>query len=299
MIQSCNEWDPLKQVLLGSAMGMYWPVAQGAKWEVLPSGEPIPNNILEETEVGLAQYSNILKSYDVDVLRPKPQDYSKINGFGAYSTRDTVLIIDNKVIYTPTLFEYRRREWPAMQDHFKSGEEIHAPLDDPDLFFDAANVIRCDRDILYLVSATGSLKGGQWLQETLGKEYNVHILQDLYHGSHLDSTIVPLKEGMVLLNRSRCSVEHLPEFLKKWDCIWIEPDMIKDIKSDYNISSKWIGMNIFTIKPGVVVADETQYELNAYLTSRGITVETINLPYARYLLGGPHCTTLDTIRINR
>ena len=299
MITSCNEWDSLKQVILGEARGMYWPKADGVKWEVLPSGKPIPSHIIEQTEEGLTHYSNILKSYDVEVLRPKRQNYTKLNGFGAYSTRDTVLIIDNKVIYTPTRFKYRQKEWPALKPHLKTGEQIYAPLDDPDLYFDAANVIRCNRELLYLVSGTGSLKGGMWLQETLGKEYNVHILQGLYQGSHLDSTIVPLREGLVLLNKARCSEEHLPEFLKKWNCVWIDPDMIKDIKCDYNIASKWVGMNIFSIKPGVCVIDKDQWELKEYLRMMNLTVETVSLPYARYLLGGPHCTTLDTIRINR
>ncbi len=299
MVYSHNEWDPLKEVILGTARGMYWPIADGVKWEILPSGQKMPSHIIEQTEQGLTEYSNKMKTYGVNVLRPKTRNYETVNGFGAYSTRDTVLIIGNKVIYTPTRFTYRREEWPALKHHFKLGEIIHAPLDDPDLYFDAANIIRCNRDILYLVSGTGSLKGGLWLQETLGKEYNVHILKGLYQGSHLDSTLVPIKEGVILINKARCSEEHLPEFLKKWECVWIEPDEIRDISNDYNIASKWVGMNILTIEPGVIVLDQDQTKLIKKFRDMNYTVETVSLPYARYLLGGPHCTTLDTVRINR
>ena len=50
MVYSHNEWDSLREVILGTARGMYWPVAEGAKWEILPSGQKIPSHIIEQTE---------------------------------------------------------------------------------------------------------------------------------------------------------------------------------------------------------------------------------------------------------
>lgn len=297
MVYSANEWDNLKQVILGTAKGMYWPEAVGAKWELLPSGEHIPSYILEETEQGLEEYSNMMKSYGVEVLRPKYKDYSSINGFGAYSTRDAIAVIGDKIIFTPTLFEYRRKEWDYIKHLFPEDSNfIYAPLDNKDIIFDAANIIRCNQDILYLVSHTGTIEGGRWLQDTLGSEYRVHILQNLYSGSHLDSTIIPIEEGKVLLNAGRCSEDHLPEFLKKWDKIWVTNEDIIDYEHELNIASKWVGMNVLVIQPGVLAVDATQTIFIDKLRNMGITVEPVNIPYARYLLGGPHCTTLDTIR---
>jgi hypothetical protein len=42
--------------------------------------------------------------------------------------------------------------------------------------FDAANIIRANDDVLYLVSNTGNKKGARLLQEILGDEVKVHIL---------------------------------------------------------------------------------------------------------------------------
>lgn len=297
MVYSANEWDPLKQVILGTAKGMYWPKTEGWAWELVPSGEPVPEYILEETEAGLDRYCKAMESYGVEVLRPADEDYSTINGFGAYSTRDTIAVIGDKVIFTPTLFDYRRKEWDYMRHLFPEDSNfIHAPLDDPNIIFDAANIIRCNQDILYLVSHTGTIGGGKWLQETLGPEYRVHILENLYSGSHLDSTIIPLCEGQVLLNAGRCSEDHLPEFLKKWDKIWVTDEDIIDYESELNIASKWIGMNILVISPNLLAVDSTQTKLIDKLRSYGMLVEPVDLPYSRYLLGGPHCVTLDTIR---
>jgi len=41
--------------------------------------------------------------------------------------------------------------------------------------FDAANILRFGRDLLYLVSATGNELGGQWLQRMLGDQFRVHF----------------------------------------------------------------------------------------------------------------------------
>jgi glycine amidinotransferase len=40
--------------------------------------------------------------------------------------------------------------------------------------FDAANILRVGRDILYLVSCTGNMMGYEWLKRVLGPEYRVH-----------------------------------------------------------------------------------------------------------------------------
>ena len=65
--------------------------------------------------------------------------------------------------------------------------------------FDAANVLRLGQDLVYLVSATGNELGGQWLQTILGETFRVHFLEDVYYGSHIDSTFVALRPGLVLV----------------------------------------------------------------------------------------------------
>ena len=89
--------------------------------------------------------------------------------------------------------------------------------------FDAANILRCNNDILYLVSNTGNLKGAKWLQNFLGSEYRVHTIQDVYSYIHIDSTIAVLREGLCLLNPERVNENNISEFLKSWDKIWCPP----------------------------------------------------------------------------
>ena len=102
MIQSDNEWSPLKEVILGSSKNFNWstddPVFMDAYetmgWDF---GGPVDNKIIEETEEALLEYKSILQRFDVKVHRPREIDYVKLNAYGAYSPRDTVLVIGNKV----------------------------------------------------------------------------------------------------------------------------------------------------------------------------------------------------------
>src|SRR5262249_18307892 len=89
-------------------------------------------------------------------------------------------------------------------------------LDEHEIIFDAANIIRGGRDVLFLVSSTGNRKAAAWLASVLGTEYRVHVTS-AYRSSHLDSTILPLRPGMVLLNGARVSTETCPAIFENWD----------------------------------------------------------------------------------
>ena len=89
--------------------------------------------------------------------------------------------------------------------------------------FDAANVLRFGQDLIYLVSATGNELGGHWLQTILGDKFRVHFLKDVYYGSHIDSTFVALRPGLILCNPARVNDDSLPEDLKQWKVIYSPP----------------------------------------------------------------------------
>ena len=70
------------------------------------------------------------------------------------------------------------------------------------------------KDILYLVSSSGNEVGARWLQIVLGNEYKVHTTRDIYRSSHIDSTILCLRPGLVLLNSTRVNKKIVQKFLK-------------------------------------------------------------------------------------
>lgn len=196
-------------------------------------------------------------------------------------------------------------------------ETFHC-LDDREIIFDAANIIRVDRDILFLVSCTGNLKAVQWLSSVLGHEYTVHVTH-AYRSSHLDSTILPLRHGTVLLNGARVSESTCPELFKKWDKIYFtdvasvpEPELEfhrstrlptynqlsqMGVDSGLNhISSPWAGLNVLSISPDTVLIHDQQTSLIRELERKRFTVIPVRMRHCYTMLGGLHCTTLDVVR---
>ena len=134
----------------------------------------------------------------------------------------------------------------------------------------------------------------------MGDKFRVHFLKDVYYGSHIDSTFVALRPGLVLCNPGRVNDDTLPKILKQWEVIYSPPMENTDrYDSDYlskSIGSDWIDMNAFSISPNLVVVDRNQPALMKLLEKHGLDVIPLKLRHSKMLGGGPHCVTLDIRR---
>jgi N-dimethylarginine dimethylaminohydrolase len=122
-------------------------------------------------------------------------------------------------------------------------------------------------------------------------------LVNFYAGVHIDSTITPLREGLVLLNASRVTSDNCPRAFQDWEKIWVTEDQI--VAQDfyqYPYASKWIAMNMLAVNPETVIIDAAQTELITILKKHGIDSIPLTLSHSRTLGGGFHCVTLDTRR---
>ena len=338
VVWSCNEWDQLEEVIVGNPLRARFPTpdlsTQLAEFsdrslEEIPQG-PFPQQIIEETEEDLNAFIAVLEELGITVKRPEtwPHDarFSTIHwesaGFYNYCPRDVMLVIGDHIIETPNVIRSRAQETfsyrTMMVDYLKSGAKWYSaprPMLLDSLFevdlnkptprndepaFDAANVLRLGQDLIYLVSGTGNELGGQWLQTVLGDAFRVHFLKDVYYGSHIDSTFVALRPGLMLCNPARLNDDTLPEILKQWEVIY-SPPMESTGKHDVDylsrsIGSAWIDMNLFSINPNLVVVDQDQTGLIKLLEKQGLDVIPLKLRHSRMLGGGFHCVTLDIRR---
>jgi N-dimethylarginine dimethylaminohydrolase len=338
VVWSCNEWDQLEEVIVGNPLRARFPTADrstqlaefpGRPLEEIPQG-PFPQRIIEETEEDLSAFVAVLEELGVTVKRPEtwPHEakFSTIHweseGFYNYCPRDILLVIGDHIIETPNVIRSRAQETfsyrTMMVDYLKSGAKWYSapkPMLLDSLFevdpakptprndepaFDAANVLRLGRDLIYLVSGTGNELGGQWLQTILGDDFRVHFLKDVYYGSHIDSTFVALRPGLMLCSPARINDDTLPEILQQWEVIYSPPmESAGRYDADYlarSIGSKWIDMNLFSINPNLVVVDQDQTALIKLLEKQGLDVIPLKLRHSKMLGGGYHCITLDIRR---
>jgi len=338
VVWSCNEWDQLEEVIVGNPLGARFPTADRStqlaefpdrSLEEIPQG-PFPQKIIEETEEDLTAFVAVLEGLGITVKRPETwaheAKFSTIHweseGYYNYCPRDIMLVVGDHIIETPNVMRSRALESLSyrtmMVDYLRSGAKWYSapkPMLLDSLFevdlekptprndepaFDAANILRLGRDLIYLVSGTGNEIGGQWLQTILGDGFRVHFLKDVYYGSHIDSTIVALRPGLVLCNPARINDDTLPELLKQWEVIYSPPMESTDrFDAGYlskSIGSNWIDMNLLSISPNLVVVDQDQTALIKLLEKQGIDVIRLKLRHSKMLGGGFHCITLDIRR---
>lgn len=325
---SANEWDTLKEVIVGRADHARIPeidvsvrtINYAHRKDVtdIPVG-PYPQQVIEEANQDLDQLANFLQVQGVKVHRPEfivqPEYYN-------YCPRDTALVLRDQIIETPNPVRARANENINLRSIFHSmGPTVVRLLasrndsaynlnciDDADTLalneteplFDAANILRANDELYYLVSNTGNLKGFQRLQEMLGQRYKVYPLQGIYSYIHIDSTIAFLQEGLMLLNPSRVkSLDQLPKPLQSWDVIWApDPVDIGFYNNDprYNNASVWVSVNLFMVNPTLAIVEEHQINLARMLEAKGIDVALLPMRHARTLSGCFHCVTLDLVR---
>jgi N-dimethylarginine dimethylaminohydrolase len=146
-----------------------------------------------------------------------------------------------------------------------------------------------------LESASGNRAAAVWLAAHL-PDWTVETC-NFYAGVHIDSTVVPLREGLVLLNGTRVNEQNCPKVFAQWDKIYVD-DVVPQGFYQYPYASKWIAMNMLVVDPHTVIVDRHQMELIRKLEQWSFTVISLELRHSRTLGGGFHCVTLDTWRQN-
>ena len=381
-INSHNEWDTIKEIIVGSAKGtlatLTWGNEKNINQKDIEKAKALakkacPTWFYDEVNEDLQGLANKLTSFGVLVHRPHIFDLSKIysspdwnsTSNNVYNVRDLNLVVGNNLIESPSQSRNRYFEtmalYPIFYKYFEEGfrwiagpkprlnydsltpyyrdekerilsgedkrhidltggriETIHR-LSENEILFEAANTLRMGKDLLYLVSSSGNEKGAKWLQSILGSEYRVHITKDIYRSSHIDSTILCLRPGLVLINSARVKEKNCPKIFDKWDKLYfsdVAPTTESELKFQkevrepigkelismgfetnlFGMSSPWVGMNVLSVNQSTVIADERQVELIKLLEKNKFNVIKLRMRHIYTQGGGIHCATLDTVR---
>lgn len=301
-ISSHNEWGKLRSVVVGSATNANWPstdpvFAEESKkttWTEtpVPSG-PVPKWIIDEANEDLAILIDTLRKLNITVYQPYDLDFPSIGGMYNYCPRDRLIVAGTKVIDPAMMYPCRDQELSALDFVLEAAKGIITMPRDQGMTLDAANVCRMNDRWLYLESPSGNRRAYEWLCQQLS---DIKIeLCNFYSGVHIDSTIAPLREGLVMLNASRVNQVNCPKVFDGWEKIWVQDVVAQDFY-EYPYASKWVGMNVLSIDEHTVIIDAAQTQLIKDLTRCGITAIPLTLRHSRTLGGSFHCVTLDLVR---
>ena len=304
MINSCNEWDPLEAIVVGSATNANWPMtdpvfaeeARTSLWTQTPAPSgPVPQFIIDEANRELDILSETIVRYGSIVYRPRPMDFVERKGMYNYCPRDRLLIAGDTVLDCNMMYPCRNQEIENYYRLIADARNIFTMPRDQGMILDAANICRLGDTWLFLESASGNRAAYDWLCRKF-RDITIELV-NFYSGVHIDSTITPLREGLVLLNATRISEQNCPKAFKDWEKIYVTEDQI--VAQDfyqYPYASKWIAMNMLSLDPETVIIDAAQTQLINILKTKGIDSIPLTLSHSRTLGGGFHCVTLDTRR---
>ena len=303
MISSCNEWGRLRRVVVGDATWANWPVndpvyrreAHNSLWTETPApAGAVPQWIIDETNEDLSQLCAVLTQHGAEVVRPAARNFQQHDGLYNYCPRDRFLIWGDTVVDPAMMYPCRDQEYECYTDILEDARRIVSmPRYASNMVLDAANILRLGNSMLMLESASGNRAAYERMCDHFP---TVPIeLCNFYSGVHIDSTVVALREGLVLLNGSRVNDANCPQVFQDWEKIYVT-DVIAQDFHQYPYASKWISLNMLSIDPETVIVDAAQADLIKTLEQRKFTVIPLTLRHSRTLGGGFHCVTLDLVR---
>lgn len=345
-VWSCNEWDPLEEIIVGSVEGAIVPIWNPALESTTPGhakwffdkygGQPFPDQMIEKATVELDGLVKVLEDLNVKVHRPTKTDYSATvttpwwSSQGLYSAmpRDVLMVIGDTIIEAPMAWRSRYFEVYAFREVLhklfnEGGKWLAAPkcsMDDrfynadytPDkatidgvrqfvvsereVAFDAADFTRCGKDIFVQKSNVTNAMGIEWVRRHIGSEFTVHEVEfGDEHPMHIDTTIVPLAPGKLMINPAWVTKDHLPAMFDSWEIIEA-PEPVKPYDSALYFSSDWLTMNFLSVDEKKIIVEENEAPLIELLQKHGF--EPIPIPFRNfYPFGGSiHCATTDVKR---
>ncbi|GGB11267.1 amidinotransferase [Brucella endophytica] len=181
-----------------------------------------------------------------------------------------------------------RQDYDSRVSHFES------VLTEVEPVFDAADFVRIGNDIIGQYSHVTNRAGAQWLARELGPDYKVHMYSfDDAGPMHIDTTLLPIAPGRVLLNKAW--VSSLPDYFKDWEVLVPPPSCLSENHPLF-FTSRWISVNVLMLDPHHVLVEENEKPLMEAF--RSWKIEPIPLPFKHFqTFGGSfHCATLDVRR---
>lgn len=250
----------------------------------------------------------------------------KSRGLYAAMPRDVITVVGETLIEAPMAWRTRYFEAYAYRDllteYFRKGAKwlaapkprmsqsfydstydpeepiLHGqkrfPINNNEVAFDAADFVRFGRDIFVQKSHVTNDLGIEWVRRHVSPEHRVHEVSfGDPHPMHIDTTIVPLAPGKLLVNPTW--VKELPEAFRTWDVITAPPP-VKPFDEALYFSSDWLSLNVLSVDERHIIVEAEEKPLINLL--RAEKFEPIPVPFRHfYPFGGSvHCATLDIRR---
>ena len=298
-----NETSTLKSVIVGIAdsnggipesSNVYDPKSRK---NISLGTYPIESDMVFE----LNNFVSIIKSHNVEVLRPKI-----IKNYNQIFSRDIGFVIGDKFVKS-NILPLRSMEIDAINfilEKINPNSIITLP---EDAHIEGGDVILCDNKIFVgayvkddystFITARTNLKAIEFLQEIFpDKEFillelNKSNIDPKYNILHLDCCFQPIGKSYAIIHKegfsNKSQLNNLIDFFGRNNCFFIDADEMSEMTA-----------NIFSIDSNTVISDSSFHRLNNWMKIKGFNVEIISFREIAKQEGLFRCVTLPLNRIS-
>ncbi|KAG6230845.1 hypothetical protein E4U25_007113 [Claviceps purpurea] len=304
-------------------------------------GNPFAAEIVSKAQAELDNFASVLQQHGVKVYRPNEVDWLNVGGYTGSMPRDALMTVGNTLIESPFAWACRRDEvelgYSTILSELSSGSGpariCRAPkiigkdtiydqsfLDgtrgkssaNKDTFswsinntrpaFDVADFMRFGKTLVGQLSHVTNMKGIEYLRSQVPDGYSVEVLHTTdEHALHLDTTILPLRQGLAIYNPERVTEKELRSHavFTGWDLrpCPIKPKPRRAPSPPMYMCSPWLVLNTLSLDEKKIFIEEQDVEFADWLKEE-FGMEPIMLPFQHVnCLGGSfHCATVDLVR---
>lgn len=338
LVSANNEWSPLQSVIVGrtenscfphEALHMITATMPDEHHDKFKPNHRFPSEILHRANQELEQFASILEENEVQVHRPRKVDWHKVGGYTAAMPRDGLLTVGNTIIEACFAWGCRRQEidlaFSNILDELEKDKlvkVVRAPkVAQPDTLydgvgvnengvhewainnsrpaFDAADFMRFGKTVIGQLSNVTNMKGVEYLRAAVPEGYAVEILEvDDPHAMHIDATILPLRQGLLVYNPDRVTETALRkhDVFRGWALhAYPHQPSPRDYPPRY-MTSGWLLMNVLSLDEKRVVVEAGDVEFAEYIKTLGMEPIACPFQHVNSIGGSFHCATVDLVR---
>lgn len=336
-ISADNEWSPLRAVIVGNSENSCFPnepaymikMTMPEKYQSqFRPGNPFPASILQLAREELEQFVSILEKECVRIYRPDDVQWAQHGGYTGAMPRDGLIVVGNTIIEACYAWTCRRREIDlAFGSFFREigkdqsirivrapevpvpdtiydgvGEDVsphHWAINNSRPAFDAADFMRFGKTLIGQLSNVTNTKGVEYLREAVPDGYTVELLEvNDPHAMHIDATILPLREKLLVYNPQRVTEKALRrhESLSDWEMHAYPFVPIRPAFPPLYMTSPWIVLNALCLNERKIVVEAEDTEFAKWLKSLGMEPIPCPFRHVNSIGGSFHCATVDLLR---
>ncbi|WP_273712712.1 dimethylarginine dimethylaminohydrolase family protein [Leuconostoc mesenteroides] len=309
-----NEYDPLKEVIIGDATKLYFPDTHEieqeehtAKWKqfmtkhiyTLLRGKKVPSFLAKKFQRELAEFQRILETHGVKVHHVDSVTPTKLDpyGMGQMYVRDSAMSVGEHFIEGNVQIEMRkieRRGYQRIVAAINDKNQVHTLNQKDKIYLEGGDVIVNYPYVFVGIGKYASNEAGaKWLQSILDKDYENEIVDKPWKVVPVylnDDAILHLDCCMTIIG-PKTAIIHKP----------VLKDLPKELV-DYKFididakTRKEMGGNVLVIGPKKVIVQKRHTALQEALKNEGYTVIPIVFTWHSLLDGALRCASCPLVR---